>query len=197
MTDFYTIGIMTGNSLDAVDVVLTKFGQNSIQDIIGHTVPYTKNLRNLLLTLREDIKTADFVMDKISANTFFINTVNDYTSLVAKAVNELLSKSPISKEKISALGFHGQTCGHFPPSLAHGKEAWTIQVGNPQLLADLTNIPVIYDFRSDDIFNGGEGAPFAPLHNLHLVEACHKNIIFCNGGNTGNISIVSGSQVYG
>ena len=69
------------------------------------------------------------------------------------------------------------------------------------MLCNLINIPVVFDFRSDDIINGGEGAPFAPPHNLHLSNCLkQKNInsvVFCNGGNTGNIAAIHNSKVIG
>lgn len=67
-------------------------------------------------------------------------------------------------------------------------------MGDPRLLADLTGIPVIYDFRSDDLMNGGEGAPLAPLHNRRIARMMQNkgfdSVAFCNGGNTGNIAVI-------
>ena len=68
-------------------------------------------------------------------------------------------------------------------------------MGNGQVVADALNIPVAYDFRSDDIMNGGEGAPLAPMHHLHLATVARRSgafpIAFINGGNTGNVSIIT------
>lgn len=187
-----TIGVMTGNSLDAVDVVLTSFENDKIKDLASHTLPYPDSLRQDLLKLRELIKDYSSEMEKVASQEFFIMVVDQYSRLVAKAVNQLLEKSVLPKDEIAAIGFHGQTCDHFPPSVAGDKQAYTLQIGNPQLLADLTEIPVIYDFRSDDIINGGEGAPLAPLHNLHISQALKSpSIAFCNAGNTGNIAIIA------
>lgn len=106
-----------------------------------------------------------------------------------------MPRSGCRREDIAALGFHGQTCDHFPPSIAGGEPAYTVQVGNAGLLADLTGIPVICDFRSDDIMAGGEGAPLAPVHNLHIAGDLRNKgvfpVAFCNAGNTGNISVIT------
>lgn len=190
-----TIGIMTGNSLDAVDVVLSAFEDDgNFCDLAFFSLPYPAKLRENFLLLKEKIKGLPSTKE-LTDDPFFATTIADYTKLTATAVNRLLEKSGIDKAEIAAVGFHGQTCDHFPPSVAGKGEPYTLQVGDAQLLADLTGIPVIYDFRSDDLMNGGEGAPLAPMHNFHLAAMMQKqgfdSIAFCNGGNTGNIAVVN------
>ena len=189
------IGIMTGNSLDGVDVVLTEFDNGSITDLGSCSVPYPRSLTEKMLQLRAHIKEIGADMEKMSEDKLSLSTIEEYTRLVAETVNGFIKRKEFRKEDITALGFHGQTCDHFPPSIAGKKPAYTIQVGDAQLLADLTGIPVIYDFRSDDIMAGGEGAPLAPIHNLHIAEDLREKgvfpVAFCNAGNTGNISIIT------
>lgn len=195
MTAVYTLGIMTGNSLDATDIVLTAFENADISDIAAYSKAYPKSLTQKMLALRQKIKAVNADMSKLEQDEEVISAINEYTMEVAQTVNEFLQKTDFPKEKIAAIGFHGQTCDHFPPSIAQGKPPYTIQIGNAQMLADLTQIPVIYDFRSDDIINGGEGAPLAPVHNQHLAKALQQKgvfpVAFCNAGNTGNIAIIS------
>lgn len=195
MKTIKTIGVMTGNSLDAVDVVLTEFDQETIKDICALTLDYPKSLTTDLLKLRELIKQEKSVIENVADNQFFIDTVNTYSKLVAKAVNDLVLQNNIDKNEVAAIGFHGQTCDHFPPSIAKDEPPYTLQIGNAQLLADLTGIKVIYDFRSDDIMNGGEGAPLAPIHNQHISRDLKSKglfpVAFCNAGNTGNIAIIT------
>ncbi len=198
MESIKTIGVMTGNSLDAVDVVLTQFSEDNIKDIQGLTLPYSNSLRKKIQHIKDQLKDNPQSLTQIAQTKEFISTINEYTTLVAKAVNEVIKRAKINDSDIAAIGFHGQTCGHLPPSLAGTSQAYTIQVGNPNLLADLTSLPVIYDFRSDDMLNGGEGAPLAPMHNAHLAASLKAQGItefaFCNGGNTGNLSIISQNQ---
>ncbi|MFV0626637.1 MAG: anhydro-N-acetylmuramic acid kinase [Alphaproteobacteria bacterium] len=185
------VGVMTGNSLDAVDVVLTEFEQDNMKDIAYFSKSYPESLRNNFLSLRKKIKESGF--RNVIKTIDFESTVQTYTELVAQTVNELLKD--YDKKEIAAIGFHGQTLDHFPPSIAGHKKPYTLQVGDALLLATLTQIPVIYDFRSDDMMAGGEGAPLAPMHNFHIAKNFqNKNIFpvaFCNAGNTGNISIIS------
>ncbi len=192
-----TIGIMTGNSLDGVDAVMTDFADNSdIRDIVGVSLPYSAKLRKDMLNLRQQVTDLKSDMSKASKLPLFKSVLAEYTDLVAKAVEELIKKSGVEREKIAAIGLHGQSCGeHNPPSLAHGAEPFTTQIFDAAALAKKTKLPIIYDFRSDDIFNGGEGAPLAPMHNLHLSYSLSKNgiypICFINGGNTSNIAIIT------
>lgn len=192
-----TIGIMTGNSLDAVDVVLTAFDENTIEDLKAFSFAYPDRLKQQFIELREHIKQYAATEDALN-DPLFVQTVESYTRLAAEAVNHLVEISGLERTQIAALGFHGQTCDHFPPSIAGNGQPYTLQVGDARLLADLTGIPVIYDFRSDDIMNGGEGAPLAPLHNFHIAQMMagrgHGAVAFCNGGNTGNIALITRTQ---
>lgn len=193
MTDI--IGIMTGNSLDGADVVLTSFENGGMRDIAGYSLPFSETVSENLRRVRRLITEKGADMEAVARDGFFRRTVREYTELAAEAVHELMRRSGRSASDIAAIGFHGQTCDHFPPSIARGEEPYTVQVGDAALLADRTGIPVIYDFRSDDVMNGGEGAPLAPVHNRHVAEDLKARglfpIAFCNAGNTGNIAVIS------
>ena len=186
---------MTGNSLDAVDVVLTEFDDTKITDLAAHTIKYPPELTRNMLRLRKELTAHHEEVEWLENNPFFDQTLTTYTLLVARAVNELCLKAGIDRSEIAAIGLHGQTCDHFPPSIAAGQPPYTLQIADAALLANETDIPVIYDFRSDDLMNGGEAAPLAPLHNQHLcTDLKQKNLFplaFCNAGNTGNITVVS------
>ena len=192
------IGIMTGNSLDAIYVVLTEFNNSSITDICTHSKDIPLTLAEKFRQLKKQLTTNNGDIEQIYQinSDNFTKLHDEYVNLIAIAVNELMEKSKLSKSEISAVGFHGQTCHHFPPSIA-GKdnEPSTLQIGSGQMLANLINMPVVFDFRSDDIMNGGEGAPLAPIHNAHIAESLKSQgifpVAFCNGGNTGNIAIIS------
>lgn len=193
---------MTGNSLDAADAVLTSFDDKGrMQDIAFFSMPSPPSLTEKLRDLRHYITANNGKMDQVAATyrheksgADFDGVLGEYMHFVAAAVRGLLNKSGHSAEGIDAIGFHGQTSAHAPPS-AKNDAIYTVQIGNGQQLADLTGIPVIYDFRSDDIMNGGEGAPLAPSHNEHIASLLKKNgafpIAFINGGNTGNIALIT------
>ena len=200
------IGIMTGNSLDAVDVVLTEFNDGHIKDICGFSLDISTSLSNRFRQLKFLLSQNNCDIDGYFAKEkdSFMALHNDYINLVAQTVNQMLKENNIDKKSIDAIGFHGQTCGHCPPSIAQSKDPnqiYTLQIGSGQMLADLTGIPVVYDFRSDDIMNLGEGAPLAPIHNQHIAQDLTSKkifpVAFCNGGNTGNIAIISNNKITG
>jgi anhydro-N-acetylmuramic acid kinase len=199
------IGIMTGNSLDAVDVVLTKFGEDgSIVDLDAFSKPITDDLANQLRSLREvsvecesDMKRVEQVFnERFSGKNSLSQIIRQYTLCVAETVKVLIDRAKSRQLPVDIIGFHGQTCAHQPPSIAKSADsAYTLQIGDGQLLADETGITVVYDFRSDDLMNGGEAAPLAPAHHQHLANHLRSRgtfpIAFCNAGNTGNISVIS------
>lgn len=212
MSDFAhltVIGVNTGNSLDAADVILTKFGRDgSITDLDALSVSMSpemadclRHFRSAVMESEGDMPAAKKIYDRTSAELPFDSfeaLVAGYTSYVADAVNKLVGQSEQIRAgaPIDAIGFHGQTCAHQPPSIARDSQTtYTIQIGDGQQLANETRIPVVYDFRSDDVMNGGEGAPLAPVHHEHLARHLMSKgkfpIAFLNAGNTGNISVIS------
>jgi len=205
-----TIGIMTGNSLDAADVVLTAFYQNGkIEDLEFLSLPSSKELYNKLKDLRSYINEQKGDMHKVAKKYKYAEVLNfdgvldEYTKFVATAVKELIVKAKLNPDiktkydldHVDIIGFHGQTCAHLPPSQAKDGNTYTVQIGNGKKLAELTGISVAYDFRSDDLMNGGEGAPLAPKHNEHLAQALKTTgefpIVFINGGNTSNLAPIT------
>lgn len=200
------IGVMTGNSLDGVDVVLSRFTADGvIEDILSHGTDLPTTLADKLRLIRSRINEHGGNVEKaVAVDPAEFRTVHDaYINEIAETIQQLLKKAsslatPISAAEIDLIGLHGQTCAHLPPSVAKSKDSaqvYTVQIGNGQQLADLTGITVVYDFRSDDLMNGGEGAPLAPLHHFHLADSARKSghfpIAFCNAGNTGNITVIS------
>lgn len=125
MTAVRTIGIMTGNSLDGVDIVLTGFENGRITDLGGFSKPYSRSLTEKMLRLRARIREEGGRMERLVEDGFSLAVIDEYTSLVAETVNTFLPRSGCRREDIAALGFHGQTCDHFPPSIAGGEPAYT------------------------------------------------------------------------
>jgi len=187
------IGNMTGNSMDAIDLVLTEFEGKRITDICYYSKEYTKDMQLRMEDMRSKVFNKE--RNEIEKMQDFVSLHNEYITQIAKAIDEMCMLNNIEKSTIEAIGFHGKTLDHNPPSKAskRGEQPYTLQIGSGQMLADLTGIKVIYDFRSDFIMNGLEGAPLVAHHNAHIADI-EGDGIYYNGGNTSNFAVIRGGN---
>ena len=163
------IGLMSGTSLDGVDAALVEFSNDTILTLRhSHFITYPAELRAALLALQEPSTNELARSAQLS---------NQLSTLYAEAVAALLDKAQLTASAIIAIGCHGQTIRHQP------QLGYTLQIGNPALLAELTQIAVIADFRSRDIAAGGEGAPLVPaFHQALFAHPTLKRAIVNIGG---------------
>ncbi|MCQ2581947.1 MAG: anhydro-N-acetylmuramic acid kinase [Alphaproteobacteria bacterium] len=181
------IGNMTGNSMDAIDLVLTEFCGDFMRDICSFSAPYTKDMQEKMETLRHQVKNKTKSQILVLPEFKFVH--DEYIKQIATCINKMCEKYGIDKTTIDAIGFHGKTLDHNPPSKAmvDKTKPYTLQIGSGQMLANLTGIPVVYDFRSAPLMAGCDGAPLVPLHNAHIAitegDGCYYN-----GGNTSNFA---------
>lgn len=191
MKKYRIIGNMTGNSMDAIDLVLTDFDGDKMTDVCSYTEPYSDDMRQKVARLRDMVTKEKMPMAAFEKSPEFRAFHDEYISGIAKAVQTMCQRNNIDPTSIDAIGFHGKTLDHFPPSVAVQENAqpYTLQAGSGQMLADLTGIPVIYDFRSAPIMNNYEGAPLAPPHNAH-VAITEGDGIYYNAGNTSNLALI-------
>ena len=178
MTSNHYIGLMSGTSLDGVDVALTQISnviaeKSHVKVLQTHFVAFPETLRKQLLTLHHPSD------NELEVTALVANTL---ARLYADAVNQLLSKYNINPADIAAIGCHGQTIRHRP------ELGFTLQIGNAALLAELTQITVVSDFRSRDIAAGGQGAPLVPA--FHEAIFAHANIhrVVINIGGIANLT---------
>ena len=183
MKNFYIIGNMTGNSMDAIDLVLTEFKGNKMRDVCSFSKPYTKSMQAKIERLRAEV--SNKTRREIEAIPDFGRIHDEYVHQVADCINEMCKKFKLNKAKIDAVGFHGKTLDHNPPSRAKVEKTkpYTLQIGSGKMLADLTDIKVVYDFRSAPLMAGFDGAPLVPPHNAHIA-ATEGDGCYYNGGNT-------------
>ena len=167
---FY-IGLMSGTSLDGVDGVLTTFsGQQQMA-----TVPFPAALKHELMAL-QSAGPNEIHREAMAANAL--------VALYAACVHALLHSARISAAQVRAIGAHGQTIRHLPAS------GYTRQINNPALLAELTGIDVIADFRSRDVAAGGQGAPLVPAFHQAVFGSNTETRVVANIGGISNISIL-------
>lgn len=163
---------MSGTSLDGVDAVLAEIGSTGqIRLLRTHYLPYPDRLRDQLLALHTP-QPDEIHLAAIAAN--------ELARLYADACKELLNG--ISPETIRAIGCHGQTLRHRPA------DGYTLQIGNPALLAELTGISVVADFRSRDIAAGGQGAPLVPAFHAQALRHPKTHRVIANIGGIANIT---------
>ena len=165
------IGLMSGTSLDGVDGVLTSF--NGL--LHAAYVPFPDDLRQELLALQA--ATDDEIHREALAG-------NRIATLYAECVQKLLSMPGVTSADVKAIGAHGQTIRHRP------ERGYTRQINNPSLLAELTGIDVIADFRSRDIAAGGQGAPLVPAFHQAVFGSAGTTRVVANIGGIANISVL-------
>ncbi len=157
MGKIYTaLGLMSGTSMDGVDAsIITSDGDREYSIKMDKYFEYGDELRKKLINIREKV----LVSEDLKAYSEDIKSLErEITLFHANAVNKILKTSKVD---IDFLGFHGQTLLHDP------KKKITKQLGDGNILSKLTKKLVVYDFRQNDLKNGGEGAPLAPIyHNL-------------------------------
>lgn len=194
------IGVMTGNSLDAADCVLSRITDTCIEDIAFFSLPYKHILREKLNALRALFKVKETNFSDILYSPLYAQTLNAYSLHITESVQCLLREHGFYSRDVSLIGLHGQTLHHMPPSIIGRRHTpFSLQLADARAIADFTGIPVVSDFRSDDIMNGGEGAPFAPMHLMTLARARdYTSCIFMNAGNTGNVANIykDASDIY-
>ncbi len=192
MTKYRIIGNMTGNSMDAIDLVLTEFDGCQMTDICSFSRPFSGATQQKMANLR--CNAFDKTAQEIQKIKDFQAIHDDYIIQIAECINQMCSLNKIDKKSIHAIGFHGKTLDHKPHSLDK-KAPYTVQLGSGKMLADLTGIPVVYDFRSAFIMAGFDGAPLAAPHNAH-VALTEGDGCYYNGGNTSNFAwIINGHAV--
>ena len=157
MGKIYTaIGLMSGTSLDGVDVSIIKSdGNREFSSIFDRYFEYDEELIQKILNIREKITNPD-KLNKYSDE--IKNLERKITLFNVEAVKETLE---ISKSLVDLIGFHGQTIFHYP------EKKITKQLGDGKLLSQLVKKKVVYNFRQNDLENGGQGAPLTPIfHNV-------------------------------
>ena len=164
MANFYTaLGLMSGTSMDGVDVSIIKSdGNREYSSILDKYFEYDDELIQKLIKIRDKLNSSG----ELDTNKEEINSIEkDITLFNAKAVNETLATS---ETKIDLIGFHGQTIFHDP------SKKITKQLGDGKLLSQLTKIKVVYNFRQNDLKNGGQGAPLTPIFHNALANKINK-----------------------
>lgn len=179
----YYIGIMSGTSLDGADAILADLSKVPFTVRATSFVPFNKRLRDTLLALHKDER---------GALQMATTVANKLVHLYAKSVAMVLANAGLQAKDIIAIGCHGQTILHRPDL------GWTLQLNNPSLLAELSGITVVSDFRSRDVAAGGQGAPLVPAFHDAIFRHPTTHRVVLNIGGIANItSLKPGKKTIG
>lgn len=167
------VGLMSGTSLDGVDAVLVDLTDNLPRTLATIWLPYSPDLRRQALQLQAPGN------DEIGAAALLSNQL---ATCYAQAVRKLLAMTGTNPSQVTAIGCHGQTIRHQPAA------GYTVQLNNPALLAELTGITVVADFRSRDIAAGGQGAPLVPAFHAAVFGEPDQHRVILNLGGIANLT---------
>lgn len=172
----WSLGLMSGTSLDGIDAALIQTdGLRQITVGPELTVPYDSGFRARLQAILGGTGPVDDVARELTLHH-------------SEAVRGLLSKAGITAAEVAVVGFHGHTILHEP---AAGR---TWQIGDAALLSKELGIDVVADFRSRDVAEGGQGAPFAPLYHAALAATLEKPLAVLNVGGVANVTWIGDGE---
>tara|TARA_Y100000310_G_scaffold126386_1_gene125262 strand:- start:2008 stop:3171 length:1164 start_codon:yes stop_codon:yes gene_type:complete len=182
MKSYYSLGLMSGTSMDGVDVsIIQSDGETKYRVILDKYFEYPEGIYEKLSKLRDKVSNSYDNFKKLSKKIKSLE--KEITLFYAEAVNKILKDSTVN---INLIGFHGQTIFHSP--------YWKIskQLADGKLLSKLTKKTVVYNFRENDIKNGGEGAPLTPIFHKLLADKMKiaLPVVFLNIGGIANITYI-------
>lgn len=184
-THAYYIGLMSGTSLDAIDVALCQRNSTGFVQKAGIVIDLAPLLRQQLLTICNEKKVTLQTLGEVD---------HQFALACAQAVNDLLKTENISANEVTAIGSHGQTIYHSPET----QYPFTQQIGDANLIAAKTQIACVADFRRMDMAYGGQGAPLVPAFHQALFAQHEVQRVILNIGGIANISVLNGlEQAFG
>src|SRR6202795_232918 len=182
------IGLMSGTSLDGVDVALIETDGRQVKAFgpSGYR-PYTDAERGLL---RQALAEAVDLPQRDARPGILREAERAVTTAHAEAVAAFTAQNHLTREDIDIVGFHGQTVLHRPA------QKMTVQIGDATALAKAIHIPVMHDFRAADVAAGGQGAPFVPVYHRALAQSLEREgpIVVVNIGGVANITYIDGAD---
>lgn len=176
MSELY-IGLMSGTSADAIDAVLVDFSEQPLTVIASHSLPLDRTTRAAIKNLAQP---GNNEIDRLGVLDHRLG------SLFARAVNELLQEARVKPSAVAAIGSHGQTLRHRPPGVL--EHPFSLQVGDPNIIAQQTGITTVADFRRRDLAAGGQGAPLVPAFHRAIFHSAKRDRVIVNIGGIANLT---------
>ena len=181
------VGLMSGTSVDAIDCALVSCQGCEAEVLTTYEYPIPQRLKNEIAALSQP-----------GANEIERMGVLDRElgGLFASAALSLLKNAHVDPGEVAAIGTHGQTIRHRPASVAENTQpGFTLQIGDPNTIAETTGITTVADFRRRDVAAGGEGAPLAPAFHAATLSAEGVNRAIVNIGGIANVTLLKGNEL--
>jgi anhydro-N-acetylmuramic acid kinase len=178
------IGLMSGTSMDGIDVALIETdGHHHVVFGPSFEFPYSDETRAKIARCMELSRS---FTHKSHHNEMIDALANELTLLHGIVVQQFIEQNALDQSSIDIIGFHGQTLIHRPDL------GFSLQIGDGQLLANMCQIPVMYDLRAHDMLHGGQGAPLIPIYHNALAASLpqQESIAFVNIGGISNVTFV-------
>ncbi|MFP1865362.1 anhydro-N-acetylmuramic acid kinase [Lonsdalea quercina] len=175
------IGVMSGTSLDGVDVVLAQIGEGHVVQLASYCHPMPKTMKKTILGMCQGQAVTLSAVGQLDTQL---------GRLFAEAVHALLMQTSLRARDIAAIGCHGQTVWHEPLGL----DPCTIQLGDNNQIAAITGITTVGDFRRRDMALGGQGAPLVPAFHHAMLSSDAERRVILNIGGIANLSLLLPGQ---
>jgi len=174
-------GLMSGTSMDGVDGIAVEFRAGAAPRVLADAfVGFADGLRDALFALQQPGEN-EIEREALAASAL--------AARYAVCCHELMRSANVAPTQVRAIGVHGQTVRHRP------EKGYTRQINNPALLAEMTHIDVVADFRSRDVAAGGQGAPLVPAFHAQVFGADDETRVVCNLGGISNITVLPPARV--
>lgn len=177
------VGLMSGTSMDAIDATLVEFDVKPLRILASSATPFEPDLKRQVAALIES--PAQVALDDLGRVDVAVGQA------FAQATLELLRGAGVSPGAVTAIGSHGQTIRHRPDLSV----PFTLQIGDPNTLSEMTGITVVADFRRRDVAAGGQGAPLLPVFHDQVFRSDVEDRVIVNLGGIANITILSRGTV--
>ncbi len=174
-------GLMSGTSMDGVDGIAVEFRAGAAPRVLADAfVGFAEGLRDALFALQQPGEN-EIEREALAASAL--------AARYAVCCHELMRSANLAPTHVRAVGVHGQTVRHRP------EKGYTRQINNPALLAEMTHIDIVADFRSRDVAAGGQGAPLVPAFHAQVFGADDDTRVVCNLGGISNITVLPPARV--
>ena len=180
------LGLISGTSMDAIDAALVDFDAAPLSIIATSATPFEPKLKRRISALIDQAERVS--LDEVGQIDVELGRA------FAQAALALMQSAGISANRVTAIGSHGQTLRHRPDLGV----PFTWQIGDPNVLAEMTGVSVVADFRRRDVAAGGQGAPLLPVFHDQVFRSDEEDRVIANLGGIANITILTqGSSVTG